>query len=266
MVVHWLLDLGRHIKRVATIRPQIRRMRINEIWQHNLVTLSFIVLVISGFALRFSEGWLAYTFFGWEGGFELRGVVHRYAAVLFILVVVWHLFFIIVSGRGRRFVFDMLPQKEDFIQFWQRLLYNLGRRPDSPRFDRFSYVEKAEYWALVWGTIIMIATGILLWFDNWFVQFLPKGVLDVSLVIHYWEAWLATLAILVWHMYSVIFSPSVYPMNPSWLTGTMPQEMYQHEHPEHLEEAVTESKEHLAKELERFTSEAKRGSRNSDVN
>ncbi len=93
--------------------------------------------------------------------------------------------------------------------------------------QRFNYVEKAEYWALVWGTAVMIVTGIMLWFDNWFIQFLPKGVLDVALVIHFWEAWLASLAILVWHLYSVIFHPHVYPMNPSWITGNMPDEMYE---------------------------------------
>ena len=78
----------------------------------------------------------------------------------------------------------------------------------------------------------MIITGILLWFDNYFVQFLPKGFLDVALVIHYYEAILASLAIAIWHLYSTIFSPQVYPMNPSWLTGKMPEDMFKHEHPE----------------------------------
>jgi hypothetical protein len=75
---------------------------------------------------------------------------------------------------------------------------------------------------------------VLLWFDNYFVERwnLPKGVLDVALVIHYYEAWLATLAILVWHGYSTIFGPHVYPMNPAWLTGKMPKDMYTHEHPD----------------------------------
>ncbi len=95
-------------------------------------------------------------------------------------------------------------------------------------------MEKCEYWALVWGAVIMSATGVLLWFDDYFVESwrLPKGVLDVMLVIHYYEAWLATLAIFVWHGYSVILSPHVYPMNPAWLGGRMPKDMYVHEHPE----------------------------------
>jgi len=96
------------------------------------------------------------------------------------------------------------------------------------------YIEKAEYWALIWGSIIMTITGTLLWFDNFFVSALglPKGILDVVLVIHYYEAWLATLAIVVWHGYSVLLSPHIYPMNPAWITGKMPRDMYLHEHPE----------------------------------
>ncbi len=253
MLLHWGLDLVRHIRALLGRRPQVRRMRFHEVWQHTFVMLTFIVLVISGFALRFSESWFAELFFGWERGFELRGIVHRYAAVLFTLTVIWHVFYLGLSSRGRKFFIDMRPCRLDFSQFWGKILFNLGRRKESPRFARFSYVEKAEYWALVWGSAVMIVTGILLWFDNWFIQLLPKGVLDVSLVVHYWEAWLASLAILVWHIYSTVFDPAVYPMNPSWLTGTMPQEMYSHEHPEHLEEAMRESQDQIQEELDRMS-------------
>jgi hypothetical protein len=74
----------------------------------------------------------------------------------------------------------------------------------------------------------------------------------VALVIHYWEAWLATLAIFVWHLYSTVFDPKVYPMNPSWLTGKMPDVMYRHEHPEHYEEAKAETEEYVRRELEQL--------------
>jgi cytochrome b subunit of formate dehydrogenase len=240
MVVHWLIDLWRQIKNVLDTRPQIRRMRTDEVWQHTLLMISFIVLVISGFALRFDQGITARFFFGWEGGFELRGLIHRIAAILFIATVIWHVIFL-TSQRGRGFFKDMLPARRDFAFFLRRILYNLGLREETPCIQRFSYVEKAEYWALVWGTVVMILTGLMLWFDNWAIDFLPKGVLDVALVVHYWEAWLATLAILIWHMYSVVFNPHVYPMNPSWLTGTMPEKMYAHEHPGYLEEAREET-------------------------
>jgi cytochrome b subunit of formate dehydrogenase len=255
MVVHWLLDLLAHIRKIMARRPQLIRMMPGEVWQHTFLMLTFVVLVISGFSLRFSEGWVARFFFGWEGGFQLRGTVHRVAAVMFALTVVWHIVYL-STERGRRFVADMIPSGEDFRFFWDRILHNLGRRTPPSSIQRFSYVEKAEYWALVWGTAVMIVTGIVLWFDNTFIRFLPKGVLDVALVVHYWEAWLATLAIAVWHMYSTVFSPHVYPMNTSWLTGTMPEDMYHHEHPGHLDEARRETAEILRKQVERVKAAA----------
>lgn len=252
MVIHWLIDLIRQIRLVMQHKPQVRRMRINEVWQHTLLMISFLVLVLSGFALRFDQAWISTFFFGWEGGFEFRGLIHRIAAVVFILTVLWHVLFLIFSPRGRQFLKDMVPIMRDYRDFFDRIRFNLGFISDSPKFERFSYVEKAEYWALVWGTVIMILTGFLLWFDNWVIGFFPKGTLDVALVIHYYEAWLAFLAILIWHLYSTVFNPHVYPMNPSWLTGKMPEEMYKHEHPEHLEQAKKEEQELIKSELEKL--------------
>jgi cytochrome b subunit of formate dehydrogenase len=91
-------------------------------------------------------------------------------------------------------------------------------------------VEKAEYWALIWGTIVMVLTGFALWFDNTVMHWISPELLDTMLVVHYYEAWLAFLAIVVWHMYGVLFNPEVYPMNPSWISGKMPEDMYKHEH------------------------------------
>jgi cytochrome b subunit of formate dehydrogenase len=250
MVLHWLIDLQRHLRDVMAKRPQVLRMRADEVVQHALLAVSFISLVISGFALRYDQGIVSRFFFGWEGGFEVRGTLHRIWAVVFMGTIVWHALFLF-SPRGRRFFKDMWPIQRDFKFFLRRMLYNLGLRPRMECVQRFNYVEKAEYWALVWGPAVMVVTGLMLWFDNWFIAFLPKGVLDVALVIHFWEAWLASLAILVWHLYSVIFHPHVYPMNPSWITGHIPDEMYELEHPGHLEEARRETEEALKRQLER---------------
>ncbi len=229
MVLHWLIDLRKELKNVME-RNQVRRMNLNEIWQHAFLTATFIVLVITGFSLRFSDAWWVKLLFAHEGGFPLRGIIHRVAAVLFIITALWHLFYL-YSRRGRQFLKDILPAKTDIQHLKQLVAYNLGIGKSKPRFGRFSYIEKAEYWALVWGTVVMVITGFFLWFDNYAVKLFPKGVLDVMLVIHYYEAWLATLAVLIWHLYAVIFNPSAYPMNPSWLTGKMPVEMHRHEHP-----------------------------------
>lgn len=230
MIVHWLIDLRKQIRKVRS-KVRFRRMTLNEVGQHYLLMITFIALGVTGFSLRYEESWWVDLLFGWEGGFPLRGLIHRVAAVLFSVAVIWHLQYLL-KPRGRQFFRDMWPETLDFRQFFQMIGYNLGLREDKPRFGRFSYVEKAEYWALVWGAIVMLLTGFFLWFEDLAVSWFPKGALDVILVIHYYEAWLATLAILIWHMYSTVFSPSVYPMNPSWIDGQMPLDVYQHEHPD----------------------------------
>jgi hypothetical protein len=113
MVLHWLIDLQRHLRDVLAKRPQVLRMRPDEVVQHALLALSFISLVISGFALRYDQGFVSQFFFGWEGGFEVRGTLHRIWAVVFMLTVIWHLVFL-TTPRGRKYLHDMLPIKRDF--------------------------------------------------------------------------------------------------------------------------------------------------------
>jgi formate dehydrogenase gamma subunit len=238
MALHWLLDLVHHLGRMLRQRPQVRRMRPDEVAPHWLLMVSFIVLAVTGFALKYDTSWYTRLLFGWSGGFELRSSIHRIAAVAFAVDIVWHLFCVAFSRRGRAFARDMLPRGSDFVFFGQRLAYNLGWRPQPPPAGRFTYVEKAEYWALVWGGVVMLVTGVMLWFDDAVLHVLPKGALDVAWVVHFWEAVLATLAIAVWHLYSTIFAPEVYPMNPAWLTGLMPEEMYRAEHPGYAERVV----------------------------
>ncbi len=228
MFFHNLLDI-RYYYLKNLKKPQIKRMTANETTQHAFLTLSFIVLVLTGFALRHSKAWWAELLFGWESGFATRGIIHRAAGVLLIITSLWHLGYIITE-RGRKFIKDMLLNKEDLKNLKININRLLGKSDDHPEFGRFTYGEKFEYWALVWGTAIMAITGFMLWFDNYIVKYVPKGVLDVALVIHYYEALLATLAVVVWHIYNVIFNPVVYPMNPSWLTGTMPKDAYLYEH------------------------------------
>ena len=232
MLLHNGADWFRRVKKQKA-RPFVQRLSPSEVAQHWVLMLSFMVLVITGFSLRFSEAAWVKFLFGFEGGFVLRGVIHRVAAVVMTFSAVWHVLYLF-KPRGRQWFRDMVASKADFRHLKENILFFLGFRSDEPRFKRFTYVEKAEYWALAWGTAIMTVTGLLLWFDDYFVDQwgLPKGILDVALVIHYYEAWLAFLAIVVWHLYSTVFKPSVYPMNPAWLAGRMPKHMYLEEHPE----------------------------------
>jgi cytochrome b subunit of formate dehydrogenase len=229
MAGYCLLDYLRQIRNMMR-KEQVRRMEADEVVQHTVLAISFSVLVVTGFSLRYYDAWWANLLFGREGGAAVRGLIHRGAAIVMTLGAIWHLLYLFTL-KGRIFFKDMSLSFLDAKQFYGMMLYNLGRSDRHPQMRRFSFVEKAEYWALIWGTIVMFVTGVAMWFESYLVMYLGKGVLEVFLVIHYYEAWLAFLAILVWHMYGVIFNPHLYPMNPSWLTGTMPKEMFEVEHP-----------------------------------
>jgi cytochrome b subunit of formate dehydrogenase len=230
MLVHWLIDLHKRI-RVLNQGKQIVRMQRNELWQHTFLMVTFTILIITGFAFHYSGSWWARMLFGWPGGFVVRRTIHGVAGVVFIGTIVWHLIYL-MGQRGRTFLRDIFPRPKDFRQFFHTIAYNLGRRKEPPRFGRFSYIEKAEYWALVWGAAVMTISGVSLWFGIATENLLHVGALGVMLVIHFYEAILAGLAILIWHLYSTIFNPPVYPNNPSWYTGKMPLTMYMGEHPD----------------------------------
>ena len=200
-------------------KPQLLRMTRNERWQHVLLLTSFFVLVISGFALKFPESFWARPFVVWEGQWPVRAWLHRLAGIVMIGAAALHLFYLWNNRDARRRWRLFLPRRTDWNEFWQRLGFNLGLRPSRPLLSEMSYVEKAEYWSVVWGTALMVVTGLVLWNNNLTLRYLSKWLLDVATVIHYYEAILATLAIAVWHFYSVIFDPDHYPMHWTWISG-----------------------------------------------
>ena len=154
-----------------------------------------------------------------EGTHPVRSLIHRIAAAVFIAVSVTHLVSLIVSRRLREHWKEMLPNRNDPREALSNFAYNLGLGNTAPERSAHSYIEKAEYWAVIWGAVVMIASGVLLWANNLALKFLPKMWLDVATSIHFYEAVLATLAIVVWHFYSVIFDPEVYPLNTAFWTG-----------------------------------------------
>jgi len=212
----------------------VERLTLSERWQHALLAVSFLVLVYTGFALKFPDTWLFAWFVALEKGYALRSWVHRGAAVVMVLACVWHVAYL-PTRRGHSHLLAMLPRSQDVKEAAQNFAYLLGLRSEPARFDRFSYVEKAEYWAVIWGSVVMVVTGFMLWFENFTLRYLAKWMLDLATLVHYYEAWLATLAIIVWHFYSVIFNPDVYPMNWTWLTGKISEDMLRHEHPREYE-------------------------------
>jgi len=197
--------------------------------------------VITGFALKFPDAIWARPLLVWEGHFAFRGSLHRAAAVVLVATMGFHLIYLAVKPSERGFVKAMLPGFKDVTDMVGVFRYNLGLAPAGPQFARFNYAEKLEYWALLWGTILMMVSGFLLWFNNFTLRYFPKWVSDAATAVHYYEAVLATLSILLWHFYFVIFDPNAYPMETSWLTGRVDAEHYRHTRPEYLRELEEES-------------------------
>jgi len=201
-------------------------------------------LLLGIIALKFPEAWwVAPLHRNLPGVFDLRSLVHRIAGVVMLLASVYHLYYIAFVPRGRQLVKDLFPRPQDLFDAIDVFRYNLGWTNVRPKFDRFTYVEKAEYWALIWGNIVMGATGMILWFDNTFMNLLSKLGWDIARTVHYYEAWLATLAIIVWHFYFVIFNPDVYPINLAFWKGTLTEREMLDDHPLELERLKAEATE-----------------------
>ena len=196
------------------------RLSVNERWQHALLMASFCLLAYSGFALKFPDAGWAQLFAPFAE--ETRRDLHRWMALVFCVLGFYHVFYLAATRRGRAVFKALLPVWHDARALGQQLAYSLGWRKHPPKPQgTYHYPEKMEYWALVWGSIVMVTTGGLLIFNNFTLKHFPAWMSDLATMVHYYEAVLACLAILVWHFYLVIFDPKVYPMNWAWLTGVM---------------------------------------------
>ncbi len=246
MLVHNLIIHSYFIRkkwREVKYQEHVRRFQRFEVFQHMALFLSFFILVVTGFALKFPDAeWVKLT--SYVGMSEtVRSLVHRIAAVVLVAASLVQLGYLVLHRGGRRDSLSLFPSIDDVKQMWDSLRFHLFLSKDHPRFGRFDYTEKAEYLALIWGTVIMAATGFILWFPEFFLGFLPVWIFEVSEVIHYYEAWLATLAIIVWHWYFVIFHPERYPLSFTWLTGTITRDEQEHHHPQEVPETTEESPE-----------------------
>ena len=201
--------------------PSGRELRMYgfERLEHGLLVLSFVVLAWSGFALKYPGEWWARPLVHWEQYWPVRGTVHRIAGVVLLAVAAAHAGSLALSRRLRGHWRALWPVRSDVAEAAGSLAYNLGLSSRRPSLSAHSYVEKAEYWAVVWGAVIMALTGLMLWSNDLTLAWLPKSALDFATVVHFYEAILATLSIVVWHFYWVIFDPEVYPLETAFLTG-----------------------------------------------
>jgi formate dehydrogenase gamma subunit len=229
MLVHNLLLFGKKVRaRYRAADLSVLRMSLSQRTQHVILALSFIALAVTGFALKFPDSWIGKVM----GSSEMfRSWSHRIAGVVLLVAGAYHIIYLLTKPEGRQLVKDFLPVKKDLKDVADSAKYLTGLSPTKAKIGRFGYAEKMEYWAVVWGTIIMGVTGLVIWFKMDVTKFLPRWAVDVCTTIHYYEAILACLAIVVWHFYHVIFDPDVYPLNWACWNGKVTKHWQEEEHP-----------------------------------
>lgn len=255
MLLHNALDLRRRLvdrrkRRRGHHRPDaaVRRFTAFERVQHWALAASFLTLVATGFSLALGLHPIGIDPAAWAAA---RAWLHRGAALVFVALALCHAIWMFATPRGRMNLAAMRPRVRsmrdaacvvcacmrigppttaDWRAMIETLRYNLGRRDTRPAQGRFTYAEKMEYFALVWGGIVMTATGFALWLSSSLLARTPFWVASLADVVHLFEATLAALAIVVWHFYYVMFRPEVFPISRAMITGTISEHEAHEEH------------------------------------
>jgi len=247
LFIHIMLDLFARLRErkkalpVTSLEPPpdetIQRFNVHYLAQHFLLMVGVVVLILSGvfqWGLRYPGASWAAALTGVWGGIDLWRVVHRVGGSVLILACAYHVVYSLVHPEGRRDFVLMLPRCGDFRDFAHNVMWFLGACSERPRFGRFTYFEKFDYWAVFWGSAIMIGTGLCMWFPQVVQGLAPAraGVLlDAFKEAHAHEALLAFLAIVVWHFYNVHLRPGRFPGSLFFIHGRMSREEMSREHP-----------------------------------
>jgi len=206
---------------------------------HLMVMFGFCGLALTGFSLKFSHQPWAQWVVGVLGGSGWTGYWHRFWAVITYSAVVIHLGWLIYfkavlkgSLTGPQSAF---PRAKDARDLVHHVNYFFGKEKP-PAFNRYTYWEKLDYWAMLGGMNTMGLTGLVLWFPVFFTGFLPGVLVNVARVLHLYEAILAVALKFVVHLATAHLRPEVYPADQSIFTGKTTPERMKHEHPGEWEE------------------------------
>jgi formate dehydrogenase gamma subunit len=224
-------------------RTVVIRLTLMERVQHLVLMVSFTVLILTGIPLLFPGSPLVRAF---GGVFPLRTFLHRFAGVTLTALAAFHVLYVLFSEEGRRDFARIAPRLRDLEDFVHYVRYQLGKADQPPPFGKFDPFEKFEYFAVVWGSAVMIATGFMMWFFEVTLQLFPKWVYDLVLLIHGYEALLAFLAIILWHLYNVHLKPGRFPMSRLWLDGTVTLRELKEHHPREYQAWLRQQQEQSA--------------------
>ena len=225
------LTLGQSSQRAELLPEKVVRFRLWQRLEHWLLAASFMGLLATGLPQKFNQAEASLWVVNALGGIDNVRSLHRVLATLFVAESVLHVGEIGLDLMRRRFRPSMVVTLQDFRDAFNMLRYSLGLIPQRPQFDRYDYRQKFEYWGIVFGAVIMIATGLVLWFPTYATQALPGQLVPAAKEMHSGEALLALLVIVVWHFYDVVLSPSVFPLDTAMITGFISRERLHEEHP-----------------------------------
>jgi formate dehydrogenase subunit gamma len=209
----------------------IERINLQLRAQHFALMVSVTLLILTGLALLYRESALGRLLIALEGGFEARGTIHRIAAGLLMATAFYHLLYILFSRQGHEEFMQMLLTPQDFKDYAATVLYDLGVRAHKPQFARYSYREKFQYWAFAFFVIVMIISGFILWFHDWFFGILPKWAFDVAIAVHSGTGTLILIVLTLWHLYLVHLRPGRFPIDWSFWDGKISEKQLYEEHP-----------------------------------
>lgn len=211
-----------------------KRFDIHQRIQHIMMFTSFIICTVTGLPIKYDHAPWAHFIVHLFGGFETMFYAHLFGATIMIASGIYHLAYLACFGTLIKGSLAALPNLKDARDLAQNIKYFLGRTDKKPQFDRYSYKEKFDYWAVFWGMVIMGGSGLMMWFPDITSRFVPRIVIDCARVAHSDEAMLAILAIFIWHFFNVHFHPDFFPGNSVWFHGMMSRELMEHEHPMEL--------------------------------
>lgn len=215
-----------------------KRFTIAQIIQHWLWALSFLALAVTGFSLKYAHTSIAERAVELIGGADNRSLIHRLAAIVFVSTGYLHLlsYHVIPYIRKRRFECPMVPTRKDWEDFKLDVRYHLWLTDERPRFAKFSWFQKVEYWAGAIGMNVVLVTGLLMWFAFELMRYVPFQIIGYAQQIHGWEAFLAVVTVSITHSYAVFINPSVFPLDTSMFRGRISRERLKEEHCLELEE------------------------------
>jgi cytochrome b subunit of formate dehydrogenase len=209
--------------------------------EHWLAFASFSTLAVTGLVQKFAEVALSQSIISLLGGIETVRVIHRIAAFVLMIETIYHIGAVAYRTFVLRKPMNMLPGLEDVRNAWKAILHNLNPKKPKPQQGRYTFDEKFEYWAFVWGSAIMAVTGFMLWNPIASAKILPGEIIPAAKAAHGGEALLAVLAILVWHLYHV----HLRHLNLSMFTGYLNEKEMREEHPIELANIKAGLKDHL---------------------